>query len=169
MTSHTYTHTHTHMHTPHTHNHICTHTHSGVQKMEDMIQSGADISSFIPRKHVPKKKTSLSPRKQKTPALNDHHELFKTDSPLHSIPESLDAESTQLAVLDTESTQLAVLDAKSTQLAVQDAKSTQLAVLDTESTQLAVLNAKEDQNTESRNSTHIDESECVTVKFLTSR
>ena len=167
--------------------------------MEDMIQSGADISSFIPRKHVPKKKTSLSPRKQKTPALNDHHELFKTDSPLHSIPESLDAESTQLAVLDTESTQLAVLDAKSTQLAVQDAKSTQLAVLDTESTQLAVLNAKstqlavqdaestqlavldtestqlavlnakEDQNTESRNSTHIDESECVTVKFLTSR
>jgi len=127
--------------------------------MEDMIHSGADISSFIPRKHVPRKKTSLSPRKQKTPALNDHHELFKTDSPLHSIPESLDAKSTQLAVLDAESTQLAVLDTESTQLAVLDAKSTQLAV----------LNAKEDQNTESRNSTHIDESECVTVKFLTSR
>ena len=54
---------------------------------------------------MPRKKTSLSPRKQKTPALDDHREPFKTESHLHSIPESLDAESVQLATLDGEEDQ----------------------------------------------------------------
>ena len=57
--------------------------------MENLIQSGKDISSFVPRVHPPRHKPSSSAKKQATQVTT---EPFETGPqlPLHSIPESQD-------------------------------------------------------------------------------
>ena len=71
-----------------------THTHSGIKKMKDMIQSGKDTSSFVPRVHPPRHKPSSSPKKQAIRVKNEPGPLL----PLHSIPESQDDKLAQLPV-----------------------------------------------------------------------
>ena len=62
--------------------------------MEDMIQSGKDVSYFVPRVHPPRHKLSSSPKKQTIRVTNEAGPLL----PLHSVPESQDDKLAQLPV-----------------------------------------------------------------------